>query len=80
MPGIKVLSGQKLINIFLLFGFEVSGQKGSHVKLVRYFNQKQECLVVPKHRELDRGTTKAIYNQALQYISESELEPHFYNK
>lgn len=81
MPKLKVLSGQKVIKIFENLGFVVVGSKGSHVKLKRLLNNGiNQTLTIPKHRELDKGTIKAIYNQALKYIPDSELREHFYFK
>ena len=39
-----------------------------------------QTLTIPNHDELDKGTLKAIYNQALRYISEENLREHFYTK
>ena len=39
---------------------------------------EKQTLTVPNHAELDRGTLKAIFNQASKYLSEQELSPHFY--
>jgi hypothetical protein len=30
------------------------------------------------HAEVDRGTLHAIYRQALRFIPEEQLRPHFY--
>jgi predicted RNA binding protein YcfA (HicA-like mRNA interferase family) len=35
MPKLKIVSGKEVIEIFKIFGFEIYGQKGSHVKLRR---------------------------------------------
>ena len=79
MPKLKVLSGKKVIKILSQFGFETVSQKGSHVKLRRVLhNGTKQTLTIPHHEELDRGTLKAIYRQALKYIPEEELRPHFY--
>ena len=79
MPKLKVLSSDDVIKIFLEFGFSIENQKGSHIKL-RRFSQSgaRQTLTIPNHKELDRGTLKAIYNQALRYIREDELRSHFY--
>jgi hypothetical protein len=34
-------------------------------------------MTIPDHAELDKGTLRAIYRQALRYISEEVLLPHF---
>jgi len=80
MPKLKVLSGADLIRIFESFGFQVAAQRGSHVKLSRLLNNKtRQTLTIPNHSEIDKGTLKAIYRQALRYIPEEKLKPHFYH-
>jgi hypothetical protein len=39
----------------------------------------RQTLTIPNHRELDTGTLKAIYRQALRYVGDEELRPHFYS-
>ena len=79
MPKPKILSGDDLRRIFRLFGFEVVTQRGSHVKLRRLLSDgTRQTLTIPNHRKLDRGTTVAIYRQALRYISAEGLETHFF--
>ena len=81
MPKLKVLSGAEVIKIFLFFGFGVATQKGSHVKLVRVQKDgTRQTLTIPNHFEMDKGTLKAIYRQALRYIAEEELKSHFYSR
>lgn len=79
MPKIKVLSGKELIKIFNHFGFAIQSQKGSHIKLFRQIQSIKQVLVIPNHSEVDVGTLKAIYRQASKYISETELNPFFFN-
>ena len=78
MPKLKVLSGDDLIKIFLNFGFFIAFQKGSHIKLKRKVNSTSQILTIPNHREIDKGTLKAIYNQALRYLPEEDLKSYFY--
>mgnify|MGYP001562721900 FL=1 len=80
MPRLKVLSGEDVIKILESFNFVVVAQKGSHVKLRRKTDQIVQTLTIPNHEELDRGTLRAIFNQASKYISEAELAPHFYSE
>jgi predicted RNA binding protein YcfA (HicA-like mRNA interferase family) len=80
-PKLRRLSGEDVIKIFSQFGFSIHSQKGSHVKLRRLLTGEQkQTLTVPMHKELDRGTLKAIFRQALQYISEQDLHHHFYSE
>ena len=81
MPKLKNLSGKKVIKILLSFGFEVASQKGSHVKLRRILpDNSKQTLTLPDHSELDTGTLRAIYRQALRYIPDSDLRPLFYTE
>jgi predicted RNA binding protein YcfA (HicA-like mRNA interferase family) len=78
MPELKILSGNQIIKILVKFGFSVERQKGSHVKLKRTVDGSRQTLTIPRHQELDKGTIKAIYNQARQYVAEGELKKNFY--
>lgn len=81
MPKLKILSGQEVIKIFLSFDFNVAAQKGSHIKLTRIRpDTTRQTLTIPNHPELDKGTLKAIYRQALRYIPEDKLKFHFYSE
>jgi len=39
---------------------------------------KKQTLTVPRHRELDKGTLRAVFRQALRYIPEEQMRPYFY--
>jgi predicted RNA binding protein YcfA (HicA-like mRNA interferase family) len=80
MPKLKILSGKDVIKIFDTFGFLIAGQKGSHIKLKRITANNRQTLTIPNHSEMDKGTLKAIYNQALKYIPENDLRKHFYSE
>ena len=62
MSKLPVLSGKECIKALGRVGFYVKRQEGSHITLRRDdpFGQ----LVVPDHKELDRGTLRAIIRQA----------------
>ena len=80
MPKLKSLSGEDIIKILSQFGFEIASQKGSHVKLRRVLSEgTKQTLTIPLHKELDKGTLRAIFRQALRYVSEEELKPYFYS-
>ena len=61
MVRLPVISGQDLIKILTRrFGFRVLRQRGSHVTLTNDIS----FITVPLHRELDRGTLRAILKDA----------------
>ncbi len=78
MPRLKKLSGKEVVKILLSFGFEVAGQRGSHIKLKRLISEAQQTLTIPMHDELDVGTLHAIYRQVSRYISPEDLRHHFH--
>jgi predicted RNA binding protein YcfA (HicA-like mRNA interferase family) len=80
MPKLKVLPGQDVIAIIKLFGFEIHSQRGSHMKLKRVVKNESQTLTIPNHAEMDKGTLKAIFNQASKYISPDDLRKHFYTE
>ena len=80
MPKLRKLSGADLVSIFKEFGFKIHNQKGSHLKLRRIREGEKETLVIPNHKQLDTGTTRAILRQATRYISLEELRKHFYQQ
>lgn len=80
MPKLKSLDSGEIIKILESFGFQINSQKGSHIKLVKQTSFQKQVLTIPNHKELKRGTIKAIFNQASRFVSSEELEKHFYTK
>ena len=79
MPKFKVLSGKEIVNIFTKhFHFAIKSQRGSHIKLLRYVGNKKQILIIPFHKELDRGTLRSIYKKTLEYLDNKEIDPFFF--
>ena len=55
------LSGQELVKVLLRVGFVVNRQKGSHIILRR--GNPYARVVVPDHKEVAKGTIRAIIRQ-----------------
>ena len=62
MSTLPVISDRECINALQKAGFFIKRQHGSHIILRR--NDPFSQLVVPEHKELDRGTLRAIIRQA----------------
>lgn len=78
---LRRLSGADVVRILGVFKFVPIDQKGSHQKLRRIGSGgAKQTLVVPLHADLDRGTLRAIFRQAVVFIPEDQLEAHFYTK
>jgi len=75
MPKLQKVSGHKLLKILCnKFGFEISGRKGSHIRLSKQTAEGKIGTTVPIHKELKIGTLKGILKQA--QISEEELSEY----
>ena len=64
MTRLPVLSGSDLVKILSKAGFQFVRQKGSHIILVKFTESKKRAVVVPNHKEIDRGTLSEIIRQA----------------
>ena len=62
MSGLPQLSGRECVAILEQVGFYVVRQKGSHLVVRR--DEPFSQVVVPDHKQLDRGTLRAIIRQA----------------
>jgi predicted RNA binding protein YcfA (HicA-like mRNA interferase family) len=81
MSKLRNLTGQDLLRIFSTFGFTPVTQRGSHVKLRRIQElSTRQTLTIVLHDEVDKGTLRAIFRQALRYIPNSDLRPYFYTE
>jgi predicted RNA binding protein YcfA (HicA-like mRNA interferase family) len=63
MPKLPLVSGLELVKILKKFGFEKDHQTGSHM-ILRHADNPHRRLTVPNHREISRGTLRAIIRQA----------------
>ncbi len=61
---LPVLSGREVIKTLKKIGFEEKRQKGSHIILAKESEQGKRAVVVPNHKEIDKGTLLEIIRQA----------------
>ena len=62
MSGLPSISGRECLRALQKAGFYMKRQEGSHMILRR--NEPFAQLVIPDHKELDRGTLRAIIRQS----------------
>ena len=62
MSGLPQISGRDCVKALGKAGFYVKRQQGSHIILRR--DEPFAQVVVPDHKNLDRGTLRAIIRQA----------------
>ena len=61
MSKLPVISGKECIKALEKIDFVIVRQRGSHIVLVR--ENSKTTVIVPNHKELDRGTLRAIIRQ-----------------
>jgi predicted RNA binding protein YcfA (HicA-like mRNA interferase family) len=65
LPALRNVSGEETVKILCnKFGFHISGQSGSHVRLSKTTLQGKVGTVVPMHPELKLGTLKSVLKLA----------------
>ncbi len=64
MPKLPVLSGKDILKILCKIGYEHIRTRGSHMVLIKQTEQGKKTIPVPNHKELAKGTLKAIMAQA----------------
>ena len=63
MPRLPVVSGMKLAKALAKIGYEVDHQTGSHM-ILRQKEAPHRRLTVPRHKEIAKGTLRALIRQA----------------
>jgi predicted RNA binding protein YcfA (HicA-like mRNA interferase family) len=58
---LPVVSGAQCVKALAKIGFKAHRQRGSHIVLVRETPPAQTT--IPNHKELDRGTLRAVIRQ-----------------
>lgn len=57
------ISGREAVSAFRKLGYEVDRQKGSHI-ILRHRDAPFRRLTVPDHREVAKGTLRALIREA----------------
>jgi predicted RNA binding protein YcfA (HicA-like mRNA interferase family) len=63
VPKIPIVSAIKVIKVLSKIGYETDHQTGSHI-ILRHKEAPHKRLTVPNHKEIARGTLKAIIEEA----------------
>ena len=69
MGKLPVVSGKDTIRAFEKMGYLIDHQKGSHIILRQNFSPYRR-LTIPNHKEIAKGTLRAIIKQAGLTIDE----------
>lgn len=63
MPKLPLLSGRDVIKALVKLGYMIDHQTGSHI-ILRHKDPPNRRLTVPNHKEIAKGTLRAIIRQA----------------
>ena len=63
MPKLSIISGQKVVKALSKLGYVIDHQTGSHI-ILRHKDPPHRRLTVPNHREISKGTLRAIIRQS----------------
>lgn len=63
MSKLPVVSGKKLIKMLTRLDYEVTRQRGSHVRLRKVTKIGEHKITVPDHKEIAKGTLNDILSK-----------------
>ena len=64
MAKLPIVSGSKVIHALQRIGFEIVGQKGSHVRLKKKTSKETRIAIVPLQDELTPGILLSVIRQS----------------
>ena len=62
MPSLPILSGREAVRVFEKLGWQVVRQRGSHIIMIQ--EGQTVTLSIPDHREIAKGTLRALIRSA----------------
>jgi predicted RNA binding protein YcfA (HicA-like mRNA interferase family) len=62
------LSAQDLIKILATRGYQISRQKGSHIRLTKTSDKGEHHVTIPNHDPLKLGTLSSILNDVADHL------------
>jgi len=63
MAKLPVLSGRDVVKALSKIGFSQKRQKDSHIIFVKEDKERKRAVVIPNHKEIDKGTLIEIIRQ-----------------
>jgi predicted RNA binding protein YcfA (HicA-like mRNA interferase family) len=62
------VSGEELVRSFRRFGYEITRQTGSHIRLTSKFKGTEHHVTIPAHKQLKVGTLAEILQDVAFYL------------
>lgn len=64
MPRLLSISGDKAIKCFEKLGYQVTRQRGSHIRMHHKFDSNKKPLTIPRHKTLGKGLIRKLMRDA----------------
>ncbi len=62
------LAGEQLASLLRRYGYQITRQTGSHLRLVSTARGSEHHITIPRHKELRVGTLNAILSDVAAYL------------
>jgi predicted RNA binding protein YcfA (HicA-like mRNA interferase family) len=62
------LGGEELAALLGKYGYRITRQTGSHLRLTSTFKGTEHHITIPRHRPLKVGTLSSIVNEVASYL------------
>jgi len=62
------MGGEELVTLLGRYGYQVTRQTGSHIRLTSTYKGTEHHLTVPRHKPLRVGTLSGIVNEIAAYL------------
>ena len=68
------LDGLRLASLLRRYGYEITRQTGSHIRLTSSIRGQEHHITIPAHKELRVGTLHAILKDVAAYLDKDVAE------
>jgi predicted RNA binding protein YcfA (HicA-like mRNA interferase family) len=68
------ISGIELAGKLRIYGYSISRQRGSHIRMVSVQNGSEHHITIPAHNPLKLGMLQGILSEVAQYLKKSRDE------
>lgn len=62
------VSGEELVRLLKRYGYRVTRQTGSHIRLTSTIKETEHRVTIPRHKPLKVGTLSSILNEVASYL------------
>lgn len=64
----RQISGEELARLLHRYGYEITRQTGSHIRLTSKFKGREHHITIPAHKDLRTGTLSAVLTEVASYL------------